>query len=421
MFSSLIFSLCCALFIWGCGGDNTAIQTLAQEKPPVLPIGQSVTDAQIDIASNSNNDFAFDMTRYIKRDNKNHFLSSYTLYTMLNTLIPGARGETKEEILYAGHIAMDEKEWERYFQALHSKTIKFLDQNNTAFHFSFANSLWVEKGINVNPDYIQQAEAISGLRIHTIDFTDENNKALETINRWISEKTDNHIQNMLDSRTINRESKIVLVNAMYLKALWSHSFFPGDTKPMPFILEDGTEISVPMMHQINRFRYVEKEGAEILCMRYQESEFGLVTLMPPAGKFSEFEASLNNDLLDYFASDFTWQKIDLYYPKYEIKNDIVDLKPLLIQKGMKTAFSEDADFSGIDKDADLRLSSVVQQIYLKIDEEGTEAASSTAVAVGSTDAEPAKEVIFNRPFVVMICHIPTRTILFMGRVVNPLL
>jgi len=146
----------------------------------------------------------------------------------------------------------------------------------------------------------------------------------------------------------------------------------------------------------------------------------LVSFLPESGKFDTFEAKLDNDVLDYFASDFALEKIDLYYPKVEIHSEVSDLREMLIEKGMVHAFSDNADFSGIDPQMHLHLSNIVQKIYFKIDEEGTEAASSTAISIGETDSEEAFELKFDRPFIVMICHIPTRTVLFMGRVMNPL-
>ena len=406
-------------FSTGCGGPGAVLEESGSE---VFMLSSEVTsdDDDIDAVSNANNDFAFALSKYITGDGKNHFLSSYSLYTMLNMLLPGARGETKAQMLRAGNIDMPLEKWNTCFDALQERTIKFLDHNNSGFRFSFANSFWVQEGMHLRPAYLHELEKRYGMKIQTVDFAHDSISARERINRWTSEMTDGHIRNILGQDAVDENSRMILVNAMYLKALWTKAFFPGDTKPRPFTLEDGTIVDVPLMHQINRFRYVHKDGVQVVCMHYQGSDFGLVSFLPEAGGFAEFEASLNNDLLDYFASDFQWTKLDLYYPRLEIKSDTIDVKKLLIEKGMHDAFSDNADFSGIDQDMDLKLSQIVQKIYFKVDEEGTEAAASTALAVGETDAEDAVLVKFDRPFIVMICHIPTRTVLFLGRVVNPL-
>lgn len=410
------------LILMGCGGG--AGKPPAQEFGGITPgitSKPAITEEDIDTVSNANNDFSFDIYHYIKQDGDNHFLSSYSLYTMLNMLLSSAQGDTKEEMRQAGKIVMDEMRWERAFKALHKKTIAFLDTNNSGFRFSFANSFWLQNGLDVNEEFIDKMEKIYGTEIQTVDFAGDSDAARDRINAWTSEKTDHHIEELLDEDAVNEDSKIILVNAMYIKALWTKSFSKNETAERPFFLSDGSEIAVPTMHQVNRFRYVHKNGVQVVCMRYKESDFGLVSFLPEKGKLDMFEASLDNEMLDYFAADFAYTKLDLYYPKIEIKSATINLNRMLIEKGMVTAFGEGADFSGISTDSknDLRLSQVVQKIYFKIDEEGTEAASSTAVSIGTTDAQEAKEVKFDHPFIIMICHIPTRTVLFMGRVVDP--
>lgn len=228
------------------------------------------------------------------------------------------------------------------------------------------------------------------------------------------------IPEILDKESINENSEIVMVSAMYLKALWRKAFHHDDTKKRDFSLISGDSVSVPMMHQVNKFRYVQKEGHEVVCMHYKDSDFGLVSFMPKEGEFEAFESNMSNEVLDYFASDFELMKLDLYYPKFVIESETSNLKEMLIDKGMVSAFNQNADFSNMGENMQLHISKIAQKIYFKIDEEGTEVATSAAISIGTTDAQRALEVKFNRPFIVMICHIPTRTVLFMGRVMNPL-
>ena len=420
LLSFIILSVMLILLV-SCGStttktDENTTALIAQSTSNI----ESISTQNIDLVSNTNNNFAFDLYVHMQDQNKNQFLSSYSLFSMLNILLPGAKGETRSQMLEVGDITIEEDRWERYFRALHAKTVNFLDANNSGFEFSFINSFWFQKGMQMKQEYLDSLQKIYGVDVKMVDFYHDSEHARQSINRWTKEITHDKIKELLSKDAVNESSKIVLVNAMYLKALWMRSFSKEDTMLRPFDLVDDNTVSVEMMHQINYFRYVKKDGVEMLCMRYKNSDFGLVSFLPEKGKFADFEDGLNNEVLDYFASDFAYTKLDLYYPKFEIHSDVTNIKEMLIEKGMVDAFDDSADFSGIDADGSLKISNIVQKMYFKIDEEGTEAATSTAISIAETDHDKAQTVRFNRPFIVMICHIPTRTVLFIGRVMNPL-
>ena len=381
---------------------------------------EAITDKDLDIASNINNNFTFDIYHHMGSGDKNTFLSGYSLFSMLNMLLGGAAGETQEEMLKSGNIDMPLAEWERSFSTLNAETMRFLYTNNSGYKFSFANSFWVQEGRSISTAYSDKLKNMYGIDVRTVDFEGSSTQAREQINSWASEMTEGLIPDILDKDSVDENSEIVMVNAMYLKALWRKSFYHDDTKMRDFSLLGGDMVSVPMMHQVNKFRYVEKEGNKVVCMHYKDSDFGLVSFMPKEGAFEAFESNISNEVLDYFASDFELTKLDLYYPKFVIESEVSNLKEMLIDKGMVSAFNQNADFSNMGENIQLHISKIAQKIYFKIDEEGTEMASSTAISIGETDAQKALEVRFNRPFIVMICHIPTRTVLFMGKVMNPL-
>jgi serpin B len=215
----------------------------------------NITSENIDLVSNANNDFSFDIYRHFEEDGDNHFISSYSLFSMFNILLPGAKGTTKEEMLKAGNITISEEKWFNYFEELNRRVVSFLDDNNSGFQFSFANSFWVQTGIDVNSDYKNRVEKTFGMDIRTVDFENDSQVARQTINDWTSNATNNHIEEILSEESVNENSKMILVNAMHLKALWTKSFFHNDTTNSPFSLLDGSSVSVPLMHQINKFRY----------------------------------------------------------------------------------------------------------------------------------------------------------------------
>ncbi len=148
----------------------------------------------------------------------------------------------------------------------------------------------------------------------------------------------------------------------------------------------------------------------------------MVIVLPEAGKFEDFEASLEATLVDAILQELERRTVNLVMPKFEFDSSF-ELAETLARMGMPDAFSDEAaDLSGMDGTRNLFIKEVVHKAYVSVDEAGTEAAAATAVIVAEMAApmEPV-EMVVDHPFVFMIRDIETRAILFVGRVVDPTL
>lgn len=426
---SLSLTLSTLAFI-ACGGNEQvdSLQTnftkLSTEKSTLQrDMNPQATTLELDTLSTANNHLAFDVYRYLQQeDDKNSFASSYSVYNMLGMLSAGAEGKTKEQMLEAMYLPIENShDIHRQFNALDMQFAR----TSGSFEVAIANALWVQKGVEVKEPFLDTLAQNYGASTYLLDFEKNSAGARESINKWTSEKTGGKIEELITENSFNANTKVVLTNAIHLKAKWKNSFAQQNTLYRNFTKVDDNTIQVPTMHQKAIFRHKEINGTNLLCMHYIDSEYRLLSIMPEEGKFEEFEESL--DLLAFRTMitdtktgevNLKEKMIDLYYPKYEFENTINLVEPLKLN-GMTDAFGENADFSSITNDATLNISRIIQKTFFKVDEEGTEAATTAATTLGTTSL-PEMTLKFDRPFLFVLCHEPTKTILFLGRVMNPL-
>lgn len=182
----ILFSLISVIFTLfiGCNSAKDTTDTTTQ-----VMMASFSTEEELDIASNSNNDFTFDAYHHMNLNDKNTFLSGYSLFSMLNILSSAASGETKTEILKAANINTPLDSWEKYYAALAKETIQFVDKNNSGYRFLFENSFWVQEGHDISADYKDALKKIYGVDVRVVDFESNSTAARNKINYWASRMT----------------------------------------------------------------------------------------------------------------------------------------------------------------------------------------------------------------------------------------
>ena len=398
-------SLFYALFFSAC--NETTLTTkpfqiakspLAQEQNP------QVTDHALQVLSHANNRFTFDL--YTDKDNQVY--SAYSLFGLLHMLSAGAQAETKSQILHALHL---QDTSHNAFNALN----KALTSQQESFHILSNNALWMQKGFEVKEPFLDTLGLHYGAAVHILDFQKDSKAATDTINHWVSMKTKSLIPNLLPDNALDAQTRLILTNTLYLKGDWVHKFPQQRTLYKNFTLLNGAQTQVQTMHQENTFGYQEINGTQVLSMAYHDSDYALLSMMPEVSKFADFKLEDFTIMIDSLKPT----PLDLYYPRYTFsskRNFIAALK----QRGMHDAFTQDADFSRI-SDQPLFISQIVQQTHISVDENGTEAAAATAVTIGTTSipAQAPLKVRFDHPFLFALYHMPSKTILFYGQVLNP--
>jgi serpin B len=365
----------------------------------------------------ADNAFTFNLFNKIPHSGgHNVMVSPLSISLALSMTLNGAEGTTKADMIRAlglGSLGVDE------INQIYSDLIAALKKADPNVVMNIANSIWIRKSFPVLEPFIATNQKFYDARVERLDF---NQAALNTINNWVNEKTNAKIPKILDQ--LSADEMMFLINAIYFNGKWQIQFEKSRTQDGTFSLASGGSVNVPLMKIKEEFGYSEQVGYEALKMPYGRGKFGMVILLPDAGKTpgqileqmtpAAWE-TLNNLLIPV-------AKVDVWMPRFKFTWES-DLNDILSSLGMSVAFSKtEADFTKINSEGQLFITKVKHKTFIDVNEEGTEAAAATSVGIGITSAGPGGlEFHVIRPFLFFITEEDTGAILFAGKVENPLL
>jgi serpin B len=392
----------------------------------MLPVGlppevQSVADA--------NNQFALDLYHKLRNKDGNLFFSPYSISKALAMVWAGARGDTEREMAAVLHFKLGQERQHQAFREtrkLLNRTGPFglppLPNNKVQLHLS-AN-LWGQRGFDFQESYLSLIQDCYGGGLQEIDFTAAE-KARKKINAWVEQQTHNKIQELFQPGTIDTNTRLVLASAIYFKGDWAHPFKKSGTREDSFWVTNSTKVPAMLMSQTDTFGYFEDKDLQGLQMPYEGKDLALIVLLPSKRDgLAELEKALTAEKLAGWVGRFWEQKVNVWLPKFKTTS-AMDLNDTLVALGMEKAFTGSADFSGMTGGREpLAISKVVHQAFVDVNEEGTEAAAATGVAM-SLSAAPGSSgprvPVFraDHPFVFAIRDVRTGVILFLGRMSKP--
>jgi len=369
------------------------------------------------------NSFCFNLFRQMFNDpniDNNIFLSPYSIFTALAMTYEGARGLTAEEMADVLNIEQDNDSFHQYVDMLYNYF-----NINVEYNISTANALWVSKNISLLEIYLDIIRNYYHGNATDVDF----NKAEETvkiINQWVENQTNGLIKDLIKKEYITPFTALILTNAIYFKGIWKVQFDSKNTTDRDFEDNLGNIISVPTMsliHTEDLFNYTETDDLQILDLPYAGDDISMVVILPKDNiDLSDIISTIDNDKLTDWISSMSETELDIYLPKFKVETGNYILNDYLINLGMEKAFlSDKADFSGMTGLRELFISKVVHKAFIDVNEEGTEAAAATAVVMMKSAVNGDSRVVFNadHPFLYLIKHKETGTILFTGIVNNP--
>jgi serpin B len=372
-----------------------------------------VSDADIEILVNGNNEFAFDLySQIISTEDGNLFYSPYSISMAFAMLYAGAEGETKEQMADVFHFDLDDEELHAAFNKLAIELASRGDDEDN-FSLNIANAIWEQEGFNILPEFLDTLSENYDAGLRLLDFSEQVEEARQIINNWVSDRTEGRIDELIAEGDLDPSTLLVLTNAIYFKAEWFAPFFESQTHDADFTLLDGSTVTVSMMEQDMSFNCTEGSNYQAIELKYKGYDFSMVILLPGYGEFEEFEASLDAQKVNEIINNMDGDAVTLSMPKFNYDSDI-RLEQILSDMGMPNAFGA-ADFSGI-ADADLYITDAAHKAFISVDELGTEAAAASWVAIAGLTSN---EFTMDRPFIYLIRDIETNTILFVGRVMNP--
>ncbi len=369
--------------------------------------------------SDGNNTFAINLYQALKNNEGNFFYSPYSISSALAMAYAGARGETEKQMAETLHFTLPQEQLHPAFNsislALASRGKETKDPEKMGFILKNVNAIWGQKGMSFFPNFLDVLAENYGAGMRVLDFGKEPEKSRLTINNWVSEQTEKKIQELLPAGSISSSVYLVLTNAIYFKANWFNQFDTRKTANGQFRLLNGTQISVPVMHQTEYENYAEGDGYQAVELLYKNRKLSMIVLLPAQDQFEKFENSLQYPQLKEIISNLASRHVTLSLPKFEFDSEF-DLVQTLSRMGMPAAFSG-ADFSGI-LVGDAFIGRAYHDAFVSVDEQGTEAAASSSLVFMNGGGAPV-EFNVDRPFIFLIRDIETNTLLFMGRVTNP--
>ena len=289
---------------------------------------------------------------------------------------------------------------------------------------SIANRLFGEQTTVFEKAFLDITRDGYGAPIEALDFKKQHEAARAKINAWVERQTKDKIKNLLAKGTVDDETRLVLVNAIYLKAQWAVPFQVSATRPSKFAIEGAGNKQVSTMRTQARGSWGAHAGARMLDLPYSAGPGGpqlsMMLVVPDTAKLDAIEAVYaRNGLAPFMAATGTHGKVNVALPRFKIDGDF-DLGKSLEAMGMPRAFTDNAEFGGISK-LPTKISKVIHKAWIQVDEKGTEAAAETAVVMAeitSVDMTPIHDFAVDRSFLFFI-HDQNGTVLFGGRVIDP--
>jgi serpin B len=367
--------------------------------------------------------FGADLYRVLATAADNTVFSPVSIAAALRLALIGARGETAAQIAAALHLTSPDAAGEglRLLSAVVAEAGSPVGGDGGQVTFRAPNTMWVQAGLPLEPAFTGELRDVAAVTVREADFRGAPEAARTEINRLIAEQTANKITGLLGPGTVSPLTRLVLANAVYLKAAWAAPFPGQATGDAPFYPDGGRPaLTVRMMRLTAALPYVAGPGYQAVLLPYKAGRLAMAVVLPD-GSLPDLAPRLAGRGVGGLLEGAARHRVSLALPKFR-QRAAFGLVPALRQLGIDTAFTDRADFSGITSAERLFIDAVVHQAYIDVDEQGTEAAAATAITMRPMAAIREPDPItmtVDRPFLFAIIDTASGLPLFLGQVVRP--
>lgn len=362
-----------------------------------------------------NTQFALNLYQQLRGKPGNLFFSPYSISTALAMTYAGARGETEAQMAQVLSFP-EQAKTHPAFAHLREGMDKIDDSG--AVTLRIANRLWPQQSYPFLQPFLDICQTAYAAPLLPLDYS-EPEAARQTINRWVADKTEEKILELIPPGILNPLTALVLTNAVYFKGNWASQFDKAKTETAPFWIGPDESVDAWLMYQKTELLYGETGAMQIVQLPFVGDDLALVVLLPKARDgLPKIEESLSATGLDELLRRLRPREIDLFLPRFRVSSNF-RLDAALVALGMLDAFVDaKADFSGMDGYSQrLYIAAVLHQAYMEANEEGAEAAAATAVVMKLRSPTPV--ILADHPFLFLLREKQTGSLLFLGRVVNP--
>ena len=397
-----------------------------------------------DVAAKATNELAVELHRQLATGDENLCVSPYSIQSALAMTYIGSDGETRTEMARVLHFPTNDGvvpasffALQRSLQEMSAKTTELVKQSkkfggsSEPITLHIANRLFAQKGYQFRDAFLSLVKQYFGGAFELVDFIADPAAVTQRINKWVTDQTHDRIRDLIPKNALNKTTRLVLANALYLKAPWASEFSQNTTRPELFFVHGGGPTDVPMMRKTSHdFGYARHEGFTVVSLPYAGNDLQFLVLLPDeVNGLRALESKLTAEILAKCAK-LEKRDVDLHLPKFKLEPPTMTLADKFEALGMKTAFDKPQGSANFDKmaprkpDDYLYISQIFHKTFIAVDEKGTEAAAATAVVMLAGTAlrsppPPPIEVKVDRPFIYAIQHVPSGVCLFLGRVTDP--
>jgi len=372
-------------------------------------------------------------------------LSPYSIANALAMTYAGADGVTKAEMEKVLHLPADQAVCGMAFQSLAAQLAKVVrdserevaemrlhDGDATPIQLNIANRLFVQRDYSLRSAFVDELHRHFGSDLAELDFKHDAGHARQVINQWVASQTQDKIRDLLPAGQPTPDTRLALVNTLYLRANWADEFVISATQSESFHFIGKEAATVPTMQTRHKYGYAKRDGYSVVTLPYLGNELQFVLFVPDR---EDGLAALEKALTEKALTDCSHLKpreVILHLPRFKMEPDTMALAQTLQSLGLRTAFDQPQGSANFDRMAPrkpsdyLSISTVYHKTWISLDEHGTEAAAATAVmmvtlGVTAPSKEPPPiEIRADRPFMFAIQHVRSGACLFLGRVRDPL-
>ncbi len=387
----------------------------------IVAIAISTTMCSQNSIVESNNSFTFDVMRNINKDDiskdgTNMFVSPFSIYDALAMAYDGAAKKTAKEMRSVMKFKKDQTE-------SHDEFVKLLNEykkDNSVF--TITNAAVAQKNYNFLDSYMKCLKDFD-VTISQADFSkpEERADAVKKINDWVSKNTNKKITDLLSNNDIDELTRLILLNAIYFNANWSTEFKGEKTRQMTFYGKNSVEYVTDFMNGTQNVALSQSDDAQMMKIDYEKEKASMFIIMPKENvDIDKYISELDEQKFASLEKSMQTFKADVSMPKFKIESRF-EMKKVLMEMGIKAAFTKSADFSKMNGKSNLLIDEVIHKSFIEVSEKGTEAAAATAVVVRekSMVMKDNPKVVINRPFVFVIRENKNNAILFIGKYVKP--